>query len=307
MERELWSELSRAVRAVAARWREPSARFTHPTAVIVLVHLWSTLRDRPTCWACDGRNWDAWARPPHTTRPTQSTLPTQSTVSRRKRTRAFAAFMDAVGARLAGRPSAALVKRLDGKALHVPAHSGDRDARWGWGTGQDAKGYKLHAVWADRPMPEQWALTPLNACERHVARRMVKRLSGGGYLLADTFFDESQLHDRAAAANHQLVAPRRPSRRGASLAHRYQSRHRIRCIEMTEPPAGVNRFGRTLWRQRAQIERDFGNLCGFGGGLAALPPWARRIWRVRPWVHGKLLINAARIRCLRRRRRAVDA
>ena len=295
MERELWTELSKAVRAVAARWPRESARLRHPTAAIVSVHLWSALHDRPTCWACDPRHWDPRVRPP-------APLPTQSTLSRRKRTRAFAAFADAVGARLAGRPSAALVKRLDGKALHVAAHSGDRDARWGWGTGQGAKGYKLHAVWADGPMPEQWAVTPLNVCERHVARRMVGRLTGAGYLLADTFFDESELHDRSAAANHQLVAPRRPSRRGAALAHRYQSRHRVRCIEMTEPPAGVNGFGRALWRGRAQVERDFGNLCGFGGGLLALPPWARRIWRVRAWVHAKLLINAARIRCLRRRR-----
>ena len=69
---------------------------------------------------------------------------------------------------------------------------------------------------------------------------------------------------------------------------------------MTEPPAGLNRFGAALLAARGQIERDFGNLCGFGGGLAGLPAWARRIWRVRAWVHAKLLINAARIRYRRR-------
>ena len=42
----------------------------------------------------------------------------------------------------------------------------------------------------------------------------------------------------------------------------------------------------------------------FGGGLAHLPAWTRRIWRVRSWVHAKLLINAARIRC---RRKAASA
>jgi hypothetical protein len=30
--------------------------------------------------------------------------------------------------------------------------------------------------------------------------------------------------------------------------------------------------------------------------LATLPPWVRRIWRVRRWVWAKLLINATRIR-----------
>jgi hypothetical protein len=70
------------------------------------------------------------------------------------------------------------------------------------------------------------------------------------------------------------------------------------------PPGGappVNGFGRSPRDDRRQIERDPGNLAGFGGGLAGLPARARRVWRVRPWVHGKLLVNAARIRRLRRR------
>ena len=301
MERECWSELSQAICEVAARWARESARFTHPTALVVRVHLWSVLHDRPTRWACDPRHWDARTRPP--------ALPEQSTMSRRKRSDAFERFMDAVGARLAGLPSSALLKRVDGKALPVAAHSTDRDAAWGRGAGQDANGYKLHAIWSDRPMPEQWALTPMNVCERRMARRMVKRLpggggggGGGGYLLADAYYDDSRLHDLAAAANHQLVAPRRASSRGKGLGHCYQSPYRLRCIDMTEPPACVgNAFGPSLRDARRQIERDFGNLCGFGGGLAGLPAWARRIWRVRAWVHAKLLINAARIRHRRRR------
>ena len=297
MERECWSELSQAICEVAARWNE-SRRFTHPTALVVRVHLWSALHDRPTSWACEPLNWDARTRP--------SALPEQSTMSRRKRTTAFARFMDAVGARLAGRPSAALLKRIDGKALPVAAHSTDRDARWGRGAGQDANGYKLHAIWSDRPMPEQWAVTPLDVCEKRMARRMVKRLTaggggGGGYLLGDSYFDDSKLHDVAAAAGHQLVAPRRRSSRGKGLGHCYQSPHRLRCIDLTEPPADVNPFGRALRDQRRQIERDFGNLCSFGGGLAGLPPWVRRPWRVRSWMHAKLLINAARLRYRRRR------
>lgn len=292
MERECWSQVSQAVSEVAARWRE-SARFTHRTALVVRVHLWSVLHDRPTSWACDPCNWDARTRPP--------ALPDQSTMSRRKRTAAFERFMNAVGARLAGRASSALIKRIDGKSLAVAAHSKDRDAAWGRGAGQDANGYKLHAIWSDRPMPEQWAVTPLNVCEKRMARRMIKRVTGGGYLLADALFDDSNLHDHCAHANHQLVAPRRASSRGKGLGHCYHSPHRLRCIDITEPPANVNRFGRALHNNRRQIERDFGNLCGFGGGLSGLPAWVRRIWRVRSWVHGKLLINAARIRCRRER------
>lgn len=304
MEREHWAELSQAISEVAGRWRE-SRRYTHPTALVVRVHMWSVLHDRPAYWACDPGNWDDRTRP--------EALPDQSTMSRRKRTKLFARFMDAVGARLAGRPPAALVtvKRLDGKALPVAAHSRDRDAAWGRGAGQQSNGYKLHLVWAGRPMPEDWAVAPLDVCEKRVARRFAKRLAGAGYLLADAYYDASDLYDLAAAADHQLVAPRRASSRGKGLGHCYQSPHRLRCIGMLEPPAvppggtpPVNGFGRSLRDDRRRIERDLGNLTGFGGGLAGLPAWARRIWRVRAWVHGKLLVNAARIRCLRRR---VDA
>jgi hypothetical protein len=70
---------------------------------------------------------------------------------------------------------------------------------------------------------------------------------------------------------------------------------------MLESPAGVNAFGPTLYAMRTDVEREFAGLSCFGGGLAALPSWVRRIWRVRNWVMSKLLINAARIRINRRK------
>ena len=292
MERECWAELSAAISQVGAGWIE-SPRVQHRTAVIVRVHLWSALHDRPVSWACERKNWT-----PHT-RPEQ--LPDQSTMSRRMRGRfgkRCEAFREAVARKLVGRPIASLLKRMDGKALPVAAHSKDPDARWGRGAGQKSKGYKLHQIRSINAMPEQWALTPLDVDERVVARRMIRRLGGTGYLLCDGMYDASDLHDRSAAVTHQLVCPRRKPNTG--LGHRYQSRHRLRCIDLLEPPAGVNNFGTELYRQRAGIERDLGNLTSFGGGLCALPAWVRRIWRVRPWVHAKLLINAARIRYRKR-------
>jgi hypothetical protein len=73
---------------------------------------------------------------------------------------------------------------------------------------------------------------------------------------------------------------------------------------MLEVPAAVNSFGRDLYAQRTDIERDFAQLVCFGAGLGPLPTWIRRIWRVRHWVFNKLLINAARIRINRRKQRA---
>lgn len=241
-------------------------------------------------------------------------MPSQSTLSRRTRTKNFGRFLHRLGERLAGRSAAQWVKCIDGKPLPVAAHSTDPDATWGRGAGQNSRGYKLHAIWDDSPMPLRWALTPLHVAEKHVARGMLKRLAAdgreggyeeGGYLLADGHYDASDLYDLAAAANHQLVAPRQHP--GAGLGHHYQSEHRLRSLAMLEVPAGVNDFGRRLHRRRKHIERRYGNLSSFSGGLLVLPAWVRRTWRVRNWVHAKLLINAARIRCNRRRTQAVPA
>lgn len=298
MERE-WAELSAAISRIDGRWKD-SPRLTHRTAVIVRVHLWSVIHERPTCWACEAKHWDWRTRP--------AALPDQSTMSRRMRGKAgkqFYAFLDAVSALLcsnSGREAGTvLVKCMDGKALPVAAHSTDRDARWGRGAGQQAKGYKLHVARSpQRPMPEQWAVTPLDVDERVVARRLVKRLSGAGYLLADALYDAADLHERAAAVEHQLVCPR--GKPGRGLGHRRQSHHRLRCIDMLEPPGEINPFGRRLHCQRRGIEQTFGNFVSFGGGLQGLPSWVRRIWRVRAWVYGKLLVNASRIRRLQRSR-----
>jgi hypothetical protein len=72
MERERWSELSAAVSKVDAAW-EDGRRYTHRTAVVVRVHLWAALHDRPISWACEGHNWDYRTRP--------AALPDQSTMA----------------------------------------------------------------------------------------------------------------------------------------------------------------------------------------------------------------------------------
>ena len=301
MERE-WAELSAAISRVDAAWKD-SARLTHRTAAIVRVHLWAVVHDRPTSWACDPANWPARARP--------ACLPDQSTVSRRTRrgahARAFDAFCAAVGRTIAGpAPAGGPVLThavVDGTALEVAMHSKDRDARVGRGAGQLSKGYELHVISAGGPMPAQWAVTPLNVDERVVARRLVSRLTGAGYLLADAMYDAADLHRRAAAAGdggYQLVCPR--GKPGGGVGHRRQHPARLRSIALTEPPPGTNGFGPALHAGRRRVEQAFGNLTSFAAGLKGLPAWARRIWRVRHWVFGKLLVNAARIKRLMRAR-----
>jgi hypothetical protein len=294
MELECWAELSQAICQVQ-RQVKPRPRDTHSTALIVRVHLWSVLHDRPTDWACKARNWS------ERTCPEQ--LPDQSTLSRRMRRDDFEPFLVLLGRRLNGRPLATLLKIVDGKPLELPNHSGDRDARWGRGVSRTSIGYKLHVIYsAVNPMPDAFVITPLNVCEKQMAFRMIKRLGGTGYLLGDAHYDASWLFDGCHHHHHRLVCPR--AKPASGIGHHYQSPHRLRVIDQLEPPGNLNDFGPSLYCRRSDIERGFSQMSSFGGGLGPLPSWVRRIWRVRRWVWGKLLINAVRIRLNRKRPRA---
>lgn len=290
MELERWAELSAAMSAVAAGFGRHK-RDRHSTALVVRVHTWAALHDRPVCWACDARNWTPRTRP--------AALPDQSTMSRRVRRADFEEFQRRVGVRMNGGPEASLVKRVDGKPLELPNHTADRDATWSRGVSRTSVGYKLHAVWSQNPMPDAFAVTTLNVCEKRMAARMVRRLRGCGYLLGDAHYDASWLFDYCHHYSHQLLCPR--AKPGTGLGHHYVSPHRRRAIEMLESPGAVNPFGPALYARRTDVEREFSGLACTGGGLSTLPPWVRRIWRVRAWVTAKLLINAARIRLNRKK------
>jgi IS5 family transposase len=295
MEPEPWIELSAALSVVEHRWKRATRRDTYATGCIVRVYLWAVAHNAAVDWACRAANWPPARRP--------AALPDQSTMSRRMQRCDFREFLKQLEHYLAGRPgSLRLVKRIDGKPLIVAAHSKDPHARWGRGAGQRAKGYKLHAIWSDGVLPEQWLVTPLNVSESLAAQRMVKRLQGAGYLLTDKGYDANALFDLAAGREHQLVCPRRyGSDKG--LGHHRHSPARLRSKDMLEGlTAKFNPFGRTLYKQRRAIEGCFGNATSFTGGLICLPPWVRTYPRVKLWVWGKLLLNAARIRCLRKKR-----
>lgn len=149
-------------------------------------------------------------------------------------------------------------------------------------------------------MPDAFAVTALDVCEKQVAARLVGRVGGGGYLPGDAHYDASWPFDYCGHHGHPLVSPR--AKPGTGLGRHYVSPRRKRAIDLLEPPAAANPFGPDLYDARTDVERQFSHLTCFGGGPAALPSWVRRIWRVRNWVMGKLLVNAARIRINRRAR-----
>jgi hypothetical protein len=275
MERELWPLVYRALRAAARGTAQKYTHF-HPW-VIAAVLLWAALHDRPVAGACDPANW-------RTTRLRPAELPSAATVSRRAARTMFGVFLNRVAARLAGGGPPAWELVVDGKPLPVGRCSKDRDAR----AGPLGKGYKVHAIWGAKCLPEAWAVTAMRDYEGAVAEGLLARVRGKGVLLADGNYEASRLYDAAAAAGYQLLA--RPDPRDTGTGHRYQSPHRRVALEWF-----ADGLGWSLYRGRGGIERAFGNAGSFAGGLGPLPNWVRRSGRVERWVWCKLVVNAARI------------
>jgi hypothetical protein len=279
MERELWPLLYRLLQSVAKDFHQKNG--TYQPWILIAVLLGAALHDRPLSWACQPRHWS-------TTRLRPVQLPSPATLSRRLYTVGTGLFLHALEQRLRDSGEPRLVAFLDGKPLPVGGASEDPEAKRGRGASGMAKGYKLHTVWSNRPMPEAWEVTPLNVHELVVAERLLEHVSGGGYLLADGNYDSSPLADRAYARGYPLVAPLPKS--NAGKGHRYQSPHRLRNRDLL-----AGEFGKALYRLRGSVERSFGNATSFAVGLGPLPAWVRRLHRVRTWVWAKLLINGVRI------------
>ncbi len=280
MERELWPPLYRLLRDVAKDFSQKYVQYQ--PWVLVAVMLWAALHDRPVSWACQKRHWSTTTLKPRR-------LPSPSTLSRRIDSVGVGLLWRALEQRLRDSGVPALVTFVDGKPLPVGGNSKDPDARFGRGAGGIAKGYKLHAIWSTRPVPEAWDIQPLDANEKATAAELVEQLASGGYLLGDGNYDASYVYDAAMARGYQLVAPYRKGKNPGSGKH-YQSPHRLRSIDILNSD-----FGKALYKARTAIERSFGHAGSFGGGLGPLPAWVRGLPRVRTWVWAKLLINAVRI------------
>lgn len=288
MERELWLQIVKAL-GRSTPTRPVGAVYTDQN--VLAVALWAALHDRPISWACRRANWpsQAWRRP----------LPDQSTMSRRLRRPEIHArlksLLRAIQRRWTESPGEVLA--VDGKPLAISEHSRDPDASSGRAAGRVAKGYKAHVILeAQRGAVIDFEVHPMNASETTTATRMMRRRDApvprGSVLLGDAVFDSTALHEAARARGCQLIAPRKKP--GAGLKRGRRDPNRLASVRLTE---GADR---EIWRQilapqRETIERFFGALTSFGAGLGGLPPWARRLNRVRVWIAAKLVINAARL------------
>lgn len=268
------------------------ARFDFSDFDIVRVYFWSVINDRPIRWACVKDNWPIhlWKKP----------LPSQSTMSRRLRSASVIALLDAVEERVVAPKEPGLFWMVDGKPLPIGGCSKDRQAGYGKAAGCMAKGYKIHALVGSDGSVARWRVAPMNKDERVMAERLVKTAPAQvvGYLIADANFDSNPLHEACQKRGElQLLTPRRYGA-GKSLGHRKQSAGRLRSIALTESPFPA--FAKDLLNDRVAIERNFGNLTNWGGGLTCLPAWVRTHRRVRRWVQAKIVLAAIKRNSLSR-------
>lgn len=292
MKTDVWNRLYRIVKDLA-RERPRGSRRT-PDWLIVLTHLWSALNDMPTSWAVERRHWPLWCQ------RLLRAVPSSTTMSRRLRSVSVLEFLAAVIDRAQADLPVTLWRMIDGKPLPIGGGSGDRQAGYGRAVGGKAKGYKLHVLLDSSGRILSWRIASMNVPEQRMAARLLRDADGEGYVMADANFNSNELFGRARLRGMQIVAPRRKRGKGGLGRSRHDPA-RLRSVQMTEGPS---HFGRDMLERRDAIERFFGNLTSFGGGLGPLPAWVRTWRRVHRWVAAKLAINAVRALLLRERRAA---
>jgi hypothetical protein len=279
-------QLFKAIVALLASFGKPrfDPREDFTDHDIVRVFYWAVIHDRPVAWALQRCHW-----PPHLCRGLA--LPSDTTMSRRLASPSVRELLTRLEERVVRPTGTGLYWMIDGKPLPIGGCSKDRQAGYGRAAGGKAKGYKVHAIVAPDGAVAAWRLAPMNKDERVMAERLVK--AGPpirGYLVADSNYDSNPLHEACAARGNLQLVTRRRYGPGHGTGHRQQSPGRLRSIALLENPNP--RFGQGLLEARAGIERAFGNLTNWGGGLTSLPPWVRTHRRVHRWVQAKLVLTA---------------
>jgi hypothetical protein len=243
------------------------------------MYVWSVAHDRPKCWAALRSSYYGPFRPRR--------LPSRSQFERRLAKPRAQTLLQAVWAKLAESDEVPAVLLMDGRPLTVGPCSQDADAASGKIPGGFAKGYKLHVISEDTGFIVSWRVTPLNVSESKVAEELIAEAHPKGLLLADGSYDSGTLYNLAASEGALLFTPL-PHNVGGG--HRPQSPPRMIAAKLWA--CG----GKSIYRWRPKIERQFSQQACYGGGLGPLPPWVRGLQRVRPWTGTKLMLYHVRLR-----------
>jgi len=280
MEHQLWKAIVANLKTFGNSRKRRQDDFTDHD--IVQVYYWAVIHDRSTQWACCAKNWPIHRR--------RFPLPSPTTMSRRLASARVIALLDALERRVVAPKKPGLYWMIDGKPLVIGGASKDRQAGYGRAANSMAKGYKLHAILDAAGAIACWRIAPMNKDERVMAARMLKTAPIQGYVVADSNYDSNPLHAICGQRDQlQLVTPRRYGK-GHKTGHKKQTAGRLRCIALLENPKPE--FGEQLLHDRDEIERRFGQLTNWGGGLTHLPAWVRTHRRVRRWVQAKLVFTA---------------
>lgn len=280
MEHQLWKAIVALLNTLVNSRKRRADDFTNHD--IVKVYYWAVIHDRPTAWACCPKNWPIHRR--------RCLLPSPPTMSRRLASPAVAALLDTLERRVVAPKEPGLFWIIDGKPLVIGGASKDRQAGYGRAANSMAKGYKIHAILDTAGAIACWRLAPMNKDERVMAARMLKIAAIQGYVVADSNYDSNPLHEICGQRDQlQLITPRRYGP-GRGTGHKKQTAGRLRSIALLENP--YPNFANQLLKDRDEIERRYGQLTNWGGGLTCLPPWVRTHRRVRRWVQAKLVLTA---------------
>ena len=253
-------------------------RCVYGDGLIALAGLYAAAANRSVRWAAQRRNWPVWFK---------HALPSYSQLRRRLLQPRLSALLRQVNDELAAGLGRSGVLSIDGKTLAVALHSRDRDATLGRVRGGFGRGYRLHVVRdAKTKVILAAAVCGLRRGEATVARRLIRCVPLTDTLLrADANYDSNRLYRDVARRGGRLIAPRRKPGRGISRGH-VQHADRLSAIEALEH-SPIER--RTHLCERGDIERGFADL-GQSVQLFALPPFVRRLRRVRMWIRAKLLL-----------------
>ena len=276
-------ELFEALYQIAHRlWPSREKRVQVAGRTVVLMYLWSVIRRKPRQWVCDPRNLPrALADRP---------ILSRSQFGRRLNSPAIRAMLAELERHLRGTPPETLLGcwLLDAKPLLVSPYSKDTSARWGWAYNGKARGYKLYAMSDLDGHVVDWQVQPMNEAESVVAQILIQKTDRPGYLVGDSAYDSSPLHEQAAQRDLQLIAPRKRPHTGLGACRHHD--HRLHAIAMLE--SIHNRFGPSMYEKRTVIERTFSRLGASPVGLDSLPPFVRTPPRVTLWAQGLLILYA---------------
>jgi hypothetical protein len=278
MEHQLWKSIVAVLATLDKERKRTNQDFSDER--VVQVFYWAVIHDRSISWACQRANWMLHLR--------RQNLPADSTMSRRLGTPSVKKLLDALERRITAPTKPGLCWLIDGKPLVIGGASKDRQAGYGRAAAGKAKGYKLHAIVGSGGIAT-WRIAPMHKDERVMANRLLHSATIQGYLVADSNYDSNKLHDLCEILGELQLITRRRYGSGRGLGHHRHSPGRLRSIERTENPFPA--FADQLLKDRSAIERDFGNLTNWAGGLVTLPPWVRGHRRVHRWVQAKLALT----------------